>query len=62
MDQLVGDDARDLLCEAGGGVDAIDIGEGEVDFLVITVQFGLGFVAVPIVISVALYRGKGILG
>jgi len=37
VDQLVGYDARDLLCETGGGVDAIDVGEGEVDFLVIAV-------------------------
>ncbi len=38
--ELVGDDAGNLGSEAGGR-DAVDVGEGEVDFFVVGVELGL---------------------
>ena len=42
MDQLMGQDARDLVGEARGGVDRVDVVEREVDLFVVVVEGGLG--------------------
>lgn len=41
VDQFVSQDTRDLVGEAGGGVDGVDVVEGEVDFFVIVIEGGL---------------------
>ncbi len=41
VDELVGQDARDLVGEARGGVDRVDVVEREVDLFVVVVEGGL---------------------
>lgn len=42
VDELVREDARDLVGEPGRRVDRVDVVEGEVDLFVVVVEVGLG--------------------